>query len=97
MNAGLVDDNNDIERLGIFADQFWKYYTDNLGEDEDSDIQINWEAGDDHKIDFKSRSSLTRVPNFRPKEKPADHNIDFESRPSLTDVRNFQPRKEPAH
>ncbi|KAM0797539.1 hypothetical protein BDR22DRAFT_862620 [Usnea florida] len=64
LNAGNVNDDNCVESEGKqwrFAGHVRKYYKENLGEDEDSDIQMTWEDGDDHQIDFESRSHFCEV------------------------------------
>ena len=64
LNASHVDDTKGTEKVKRrwrFANQFREYYKNNPGEDEDSDIHINWEGGDDPNIDYESPLMLEVV------------------------------------
>ena len=57
LNTGHVECDRDFESVRKwyrFAVQCRKYYEDNPGETEDSDIEIHWEGEDDQDIDFKN-------------------------------------------
>ena len=64
LNAGHLECTHDCETVRkwwIVAGQVRKYYEENLGNDEDSDIQINWEVGDDHDINLESCFMLEQI------------------------------------
>ena len=76
LNACNVNDSHNVEskrKQWRFAGHVRKYYKDNLGEDEDSDIQMNWGEGNDHKIDFESRSGVIEIVALLMPKMPRSH------------------------
>ena len=47
-----------VRKWRRFAGQFRKYYEDNSGENQDSDIEIHWEVDDDQDIDLNSLTMI---------------------------------------
>ena len=64
-------DPESVRKWYRFAGQVQEYYRNNAGEDEDSDIQIDWEGDDDEVLDFQSFNLLEYM-NFQTKADPEE-------------------------